>query len=181
MHLVRHIPKETPPRHRATEVAFSILLLGSFSFIFLKRNTTMIDAVITLYGSLSRLGRLVCHLLRNWCGCRIVTQAAEVAWSKSHQILPIGTMKNKKFVTGPAFENRLIVRRKYFPQHLCHFVPFFEQPKTEKKYYFSGKWCPFIGNQPIIAFCAPLVCGINMVRLTSNCSINLRFSCSLHT
>ena len=31
------------------------------------------------------------------------------------------------------FENRILVQRKYLPHHLCHFVPFFGQPKTKKK------------------------------------------------
>ena len=44
------------------------------------------------------------------------------------------------------FESRILVQRKYLSYHLCYFVPFFRQPKTEKKnkktnksYDFSGK------------------------------------------
>ena len=31
------------------------------------------------------------------------------------------------------FENRILVQRRYLSYHLCHFVPFFGQPKTKKK------------------------------------------------
>ena len=44
------------------------------------------------------------------------------------------------------FENRILVQRKHISYHLCHFVPFFGQSKTEKNYkkinksyHFSGK------------------------------------------
>ena len=30
------------------------------------------------------------------------------------------------------FENRILVQRNYLSYHLCHFVPFFGQPKTKK-------------------------------------------------
>ena len=32
------------------------------------------------------------------------------------------------------FENRISVQRKYPSYHLCHFLPFFGQPKTKKNY-----------------------------------------------
>ena len=32
------------------------------------------------------------------------------------------------------FEDRMLVQRKYLSYHLCHFVPFFGQPKTKKNY-----------------------------------------------
>ena len=32
------------------------------------------------------------------------------------------------------FENRILVQGKYLSYHLCHFVLFFRQPKTNKNY-----------------------------------------------
>ena len=40
----------------------------------------------------------------------------------------------KKFLPGSGFENRILVQRKCLSYHLCHFVLFFGQPKTKKKY-----------------------------------------------
>ena len=40
----------------------------------------------------------------------------------------------KRFSQALLFENRILVQRKYLSYHLCHFVPFFGQPKTEKSY-----------------------------------------------
>ena len=52
----------------------------------------------------------------------------------------------KSFSQALFFENRILVQKKYLSYHLCHFVPFFEQPKTKKttkkinkSYDFSGK------------------------------------------
>ena len=59
-----------------------------------------------------------------------------------HKMHPIWTMQKKSFSQALFFENRILVRRKYFSYHLCHFVPFFGQPKTkkmDKSYDFSGK------------------------------------------
>ena len=40
----------------------------------------------------------------------------------------------KKFSQALFFENRILVQRNYLSYHLCHFVPFFGQPKTKKNY-----------------------------------------------
>ena len=54
--------------------------------------------------------------------------------------------KKKGFSQALFSENRILVQRKYLSYHLCHFVPFFGQPKTKKtikrmnkSYEFSGK------------------------------------------
>ena len=54
--------------------------------------------------------------------------------------------KKNSFSPALFFENRILVQRKYPSYHLCHFVPFFGQPKTKKNfpkinksYDFSGK------------------------------------------
>ena len=41
------------------------------------------------------------------------------------------------------FENRILVQRKYLSHHLCHFVPFFKQPKTENQLSFPRKMKSF--------------------------------------
>ena len=38
------------------------------------------------------------------------------------------------FSQAPFFGNRILVQRKFLSYHLCHFVPFFGQPKTNKNY-----------------------------------------------
>ena len=53
---------------------------------------------------------------------------------KSHQMHPIWTTQKNSFSQALFFENRILVQRKYLPYHLCHFVPFFGQPKTKKNY-----------------------------------------------
>ena len=58
--------------------------------------------------------------------------AAQVAWSKSHQMHPMWTMQKNSFSRALFFENRILVQRNYLSYHLCHFVPFFGQPKTKK-------------------------------------------------
>ena len=45
---------------------------------------------------------------------------------------PIWTVQKNGFSQALFFENRILVQRKYLSYHLCHFVPFFEQPKTKK-------------------------------------------------
>ena len=37
------------------------------------------------------------------------------------------------------FENRILVQRKYLSYHLCHFVPFFGEPKTKTNLSFQWK------------------------------------------
>ena len=51
--------------------------------------------------------------------------------------------KKNNFSRALFFENRILVQRKYLSHHLCHFVPFFEQPKTEKKLSFQWKMMSF--------------------------------------
>ena len=40
----------------------------------------------------------------------------------------------KSFSEASFFENRILLQRKYLSYHFGHFVPFFRQPKTKKKY-----------------------------------------------
>ena len=42
----------------------------------------------------------------------------------------------KKISLALFFENRILVQRKYLSYHLCHFVPFFGQPKTKINYFY---------------------------------------------
>ena len=44
------------------------------------------------------------------------------------------------------FENRILVQRKYLSYHLCHFVPFFGEPKTKRKYEKINKSSDFSGK-----------------------------------
>ena len=44
------------------------------------------------------------------------------------------------------FENRILVQTKYLSYHLCHFVPFFGQPKTKRNYKKLSKSYDFSGK-----------------------------------
>ena len=50
------------------------------------------------------------------------------------------------FSQAQFFENRILVQRKYLSYHLCHFVPSFGQPKTEKNYKKIKKSSDFSGK-----------------------------------
>ena len=43
-----------------------------------------------------------------------------------------GPCKKNSFSQAPFFENGILAQRKYPSYHLCHFVPFFGQPKTKE-------------------------------------------------
>ena len=43
-----------------------------------------------------------------------------------------GPCKKNVFHRLTFLKNRILVQRKYLSYHLCHFVPFFGQPKTKK-------------------------------------------------
>ena len=47
--------------------------------------------------------------------------------------------KKNSFSQALFFENRILVQRKYLSYHLCHFGPFFGQPKIKKNYKKSNK------------------------------------------
>ena len=54
--------------------------------------------------------------------------------------------KKNSFSRALFFENRILVQRKYLSYHLCHFVPFFGQPRTKKNYKRINKSYDFSGK-----------------------------------